>query len=98
MLTVASLAALAAIDRPLVFASLQSELAEARGVPVRLVSIAFLAIVAVATAECAQIVGVLLVFTLHGRSGRGRVRTSPRASRRPSPFRRRSRSQKPGAD
>ena len=64
ILTVAGLAALAAIGRPLVFASLQSELAEARGVPVRLVSTAFLAIVAVATAECAQIVGVLLVFTL----------------------------------
>ena len=39
-------------------------LAEARGVPLRFVSAAFLAIVAVAVAECAQIVGVLLVFTL----------------------------------
>jgi zinc/manganese transport system permease protein len=43
---------------------LQSELAEARGVPLRFVSAAFLAIVAIAVAECAQIVGVLLVFTL----------------------------------
>jgi zinc/manganese transport system permease protein len=59
-----SLAALAAIGRPLVFASIQPELAEARGVPLRFVSSAFLAIVAVAVAECAQIVGVLLVFTL----------------------------------
>lgn len=59
-----SLAALGAIARPLLFASLQPELAEARGVNVRLVSIAFLIIVAVAVAECAQIVGVLLVFTL----------------------------------
>ncbi len=50
--------------RPLIFASLQSELAEARGVPLRFVSAAFLAIVAIAVAECAQIVGVLLVFTL----------------------------------
>src|SRR5579871_2525364 len=64
LLAAASLAALAAIGRPLVFASLQSELAEAKGVPVRLVSAAFLAIVAIATSECAQIVGVLLVFTL----------------------------------
>ena len=64
VLAVVSLAALALIGRPLVFASLQSELAEARGVPVRFVSAAFLAIVAVAVAECAQIVGVLLVFTL----------------------------------
>ena len=43
---------------------MQSELAEARGVPTRLVSVAFLAIVAIAVAESAQIVGVLLVFTL----------------------------------
>ena len=64
LLAVLSLAALALIGRPLVFASLQSELAEARGVPLRFVSAAFLAIVAVAVAECAQIVGVLLVFTL----------------------------------
>ena len=52
------------IARPLIFASLQSELAEARGVPLRGVAVAFLAIVAIAVAECAQIVGVLLVFTL----------------------------------
>jgi zinc/manganese transport system permease protein len=64
VLAIVSLAALAFIARPLVFASLQSELAEARGVPLRFVSILFLAIVAVAVAECAQIVGVLLVFTL----------------------------------
>jgi zinc/manganese transport system permease protein len=64
LLAILSLAALAVIGRPLVFGSLQAELAEARGVPVRFVSAAFLAIVAVAVAECAQIVGVLLVFTL----------------------------------
>jgi zinc/manganese transport system permease protein len=39
-------------------------LAEAKGVPLRIVSTAFLAIVALAVSECAQIVGVLLVFTL----------------------------------
>lgn len=60
----ASLAALAVISRPLLFASLQPELAEARGVPVRLVSSLFLAVVALATALCVQVVGVLLVFTL----------------------------------
>jgi len=64
LLAVLSLVALTLIGRPLVFASLQAELAEARGVPLRFVSTAFLAIVAVAVAECAQIVGVLLVFTL----------------------------------
>jgi zinc/manganese transport system permease protein len=59
-----TLAGLALIMRPLIFASLQPELAEARGVPMRLIGTAFLAIVALAVAECAQIVGVLLVFTL----------------------------------
>ncbi len=59
-----SLTALAIISRPLLFASLQPELAEAKGVSLRLYSVMFLAIVALATAECAQIVGVLLVFSL----------------------------------
>ncbi len=59
-----TLIALGAIMRPLIFASLQPELAEAKGVPLRFVSTAFLAIVALAVSACAQIVGVLLVFTL----------------------------------
>ena len=63
-LAVVSLAGLAIIARPLLFASLQPELAEAKGVSLRLMSMLFLAIVALATAQCAQIVGVLLVFTL----------------------------------
>ncbi len=58
------LAALAFILRPLVFATLQPELAEAKGVSLRRVGVVFLAVVALATAACAQIVGVLLVFTL----------------------------------
>lgn len=58
------LGALGLILRPLLFATVQPELAEARGVPVRAHAVLFLAIVALATAECAQIVGVLLVFTL----------------------------------
>ncbi len=64
ILAVVSLVALGFIARPLIFASLQSELAEARGVPLRFVSTAFLMIVGAAVAECAEIVGVLLVFTL----------------------------------
>ena len=63
-LGVACLVALAAMGRPLLFATLQPELAEAKGVSLRIVSILFLVIVSVAVAECAQIVGVLLVFTL----------------------------------
>jgi zinc/manganese transport system permease protein len=64
VLAMVSLSSLALISRPLLFASLQPELAEAKGVSLRLCSVLFLAIVALATAECAQIVGVLLVFTL----------------------------------
>lgn len=64
VLGVITLIALGAIMRPLIFASLQPELAEAKGVPLRFVSTAFLAIVALAVSACAQIVGVLLVFTL----------------------------------
>jgi len=64
LLGVAAIAALAAIARPLLFASLQPELAEAKGVSLRLISVLFLTIVALAVAECAQIVGVLLVFAL----------------------------------
>jgi zinc/manganese transport system permease protein len=59
-----SLMALAAIMRPLLFASLQPELAEAKGVSLQVVSMLFLAIAALAVAACTQIVGVLLVFTL----------------------------------
>jgi len=60
----AALAALAVISRPLLFASLQPELAEARGVSTRLYASLFLVVVAVAAAATAQIVGVLLVFAL----------------------------------
>src|SRR5665213_3012853 len=63
-LGVVSLGTLAVISRPLLFASLQPELAEAKGVSLRLYSVLFLAIVALAVAECVQIVGVLLVFAL----------------------------------
>jgi zinc/manganese transport system permease protein len=59
-----TLIALGLIMRPLIFASLQPELAEAKGVSLRFVSTTFLAIVALAVSECAQVVGVLLVFTL----------------------------------
>jgi zinc/manganese transport system permease protein len=59
-----SLVGLAGIARPLLFASIQPDVAEARGVNLRLLSVLFLGIVALTTAESAQIVGVLLVFTL----------------------------------
>jgi zinc/manganese transport system permease protein len=64
VLGVVTLAALAFISRPLVFSTLQPELAEAKGVPIRFVGTLFLALVALAVAQSIQIVGVLLVFTL----------------------------------
>ena len=63
-ITVATLASLAFLARPLLFASLQPELAEARGVPVRRIGILFLALTGLAVAGCVQVVGVLLVFAL----------------------------------
>mgnify|MGYP001241981767 CR=1 FL=1 len=61
---VATLAMMAAIYRPLLFASLDEEVAEARGVPVRGLSVAFLVVLAVAVTAAVQVVGVLLIFSL----------------------------------
>ncbi len=63
-ITLATLAALAILARPLLFASLQPELAEARGVPLRRIGVLFLALTGLAVAGCVQVVGVLLVFAL----------------------------------
>ena len=61
---VAAVAALAFIFRPLLFSSIDPEVAAARGVPVRALGIVFLIIVAVAVSMSVQVVGVLLIFTL----------------------------------
>lgn len=50
--------------RPLLFASVDPEVAEARGVPVRLLSIVFMLLLAITISEAVQIVGILLVFAL----------------------------------
>ncbi|MDQ1358492.1 MAG: zinc/manganese transport system permease protein [Acidimicrobiaceae bacterium] len=55
---------IAALYRPLLFASLDEDVAEARGIPVRALSIGFLVIVAVAVTAAVQVVGVLLIFSL----------------------------------
>ncbi len=56
--------ALIAIYRPLLFSSVDEDLASAKGVPVTALSIAFMAILAVAVTEAVQVVGVLLIFAL----------------------------------
>jgi zinc/manganese transport system permease protein len=55
---------LAVMYRPLTFATVDPIVAEARGVPVRLISILFLLMLAAAVAEAVQVVGVLLILTL----------------------------------
>ncbi|HEV2339692.1 MAG TPA: metal ABC transporter permease [Patescibacteria group bacterium] len=50
--------------RPLLFASFDADVAEARGVPVRFLSIMLLLIIAVTVSLSVQVVGVLLIFTL----------------------------------
>lgn len=66
LLGVALLALLAImyIYRPLLFASVDSEVAEARGVPVKVLNIAFLYILALTVTAAAQVVGTLLVLSL----------------------------------
>ena len=61
---VATIVALAFVYRPLTFATVDPEVAEARGVPVRLLGVVFLLIMAAAVAEAVQVVGVLLILTL----------------------------------
>jgi zinc/manganese transport system permease protein len=61
---VAVLAVLGVIGRPLLFASIDTDVAGARGVPIRRLSIAFLVLLALTTAEVSQITGALLIFAL----------------------------------
>jgi zinc/manganese transport system permease protein len=56
--------ALLLMARSLLFASIDPAVAMARGVPVRLLGVAFLALLAVAVSEATQIVGALLIFAL----------------------------------
>jgi zinc/manganese transport system permease protein len=58
------LAGLAVLYRPLLFSSVDPEIAAARGVPLRALSVAIFLLLALTTAEAIQVVGVLLVLTL----------------------------------
>jgi zinc/manganese transport system permease protein len=59
-----TLAALAALGRPLLFASVDPDVARARGVPVGALSSVFLLLLGLAVAATSQITGPLLVFAL----------------------------------
>lgn len=58
------IAVLASCYRPLLFATVDPEVAAARGVPVRTLGIVFAALVGVVAAQAVQIVGALLVMSL----------------------------------
>jgi len=58
------LAVLAVVYRPLLFASLDEDVAEAKGMPMLLLGVIFMLLVAVATSIAVQVVGVLLIFSL----------------------------------
>lgn len=62
--SVVVLIALAIVWRPLTFASADPEVAKARGVPVRSLSLVFMLVLGLAVALCVQIVGALLVLAL----------------------------------
>jgi zinc/manganese transport system permease protein len=62
--TGAVVAALAVVARPLMFASVDPEVAEARGVPVRGLGLAFVVLLALTITMAVQVVGTLLLFAL----------------------------------
>jgi zinc/manganese transport system permease protein len=64
IVAVVVLAALAAIGRPLLLASIDPEVARARGLPVRALDLGFLLLLGLAVAATSQITGALLVFAL----------------------------------
>jgi zinc/manganese transport system permease protein len=59
-----TLVAIAAMYRPLLFASVDEDVAAAKGVPVLALSVVFMIVVAIAVSEAVQVVGVLLIFAL----------------------------------
>lgn len=64
VVAVVVLVALALLWRPLTFASVDPEVARARGVPERALSVAFLLLLGLVTAVAVQLVGALLVLAL----------------------------------
>jgi len=59
-----TIAAVICIFRPLLFSSVDEEVAKARGVPTDKLSILFLILCAITVSVSVQVVGVLLIFTL----------------------------------
>lgn len=62
--TIAIVCVIAIVYRPLLFASLDEDVAEAKGLHMRMLGIVFMVLVAIATSVAVQVVGVLLIFSL----------------------------------
>lgn len=62
--TVGLLAIIAVVARPLMFASVNPDVAEAKGVPVRALGVVFLVLLALVITMAVQVVGTLLLFGL----------------------------------
>ncbi|HYM95920.1 MAG TPA: metal ABC transporter permease [Candidatus Sulfotelmatobacter sp.] len=76
-----TIASLVVVYRPLLFSSVDEELARAKGVPVTALSVVFMAILAIAVTEAVQVVGVLLIFALIVTPAAIAVRFTSRPSR-----------------
>ncbi len=64
IVAVIALGTLAVIGRPLLFASIDPDVAAARGIPTRALAAVFLVLLGAAVAEASQLTGALLVFAL----------------------------------
>jgi zinc/manganese transport system permease protein len=64
LIAVVALSVLTVVGRPLLFASVDADVARAHGAPTRALGLIFLLLLGVSTAEVSQITGALLVFAL----------------------------------
>jgi zinc/manganese transport system permease protein len=81
LVAAAAVALVAAAGRPLLFASVDPDVAEAVGVPVRALSFGFLLLLGLAVAATSQITGALLVFALLVAPAAAAQRVTPRPLR-----------------
>ena len=80
------LVAIAFVYRPLLFASLDEDVAEAKGMPMLAIGIIFMLLVAVATSIAVQVVGVLLDFRVDGHASCNRSKINQKTSSRHTDF------------
>ncbi|BDZ45341.1 hypothetical protein GCM10025866_12500 [Naasia aerilata] len=83
VVSVLVIATLLVVWRPLLFASVDEEVAAARGVPVRALSLVFMVVLGLATAVAIHVIGALLVLSLlvTPAAAAARIASSPPSSR-----------------